>query len=881
MTALLKALGKTLNTVVGVAIPSIGITRNNPIEATVMVTGCELRCPREGQRLMVISVIESKGTTRSRDGMLELPEVETVIASRGPTILDARHPSEVTGDELDDEGAIWSGFTISGGNTVTSLSLLFGLAEFDAYSSNRENYLKSLSEEDLKSIPALTVQEAGIATVVPYCGCIDETASAEEIEEIVVDVINKAPQPAFQPIIEISLTGATQVPRAFQASDPEDDPLWVYVKMEMLSSEGLQVAVNQVTGAATFRTHELSDEMREILLQRRQRRVEVYLYDLKPDAVIVAGTEPTEEQYHNKIGPVAVTLRFTASKPPEAIDVHEYLDAEALRAQGCRIKALFRAYDDDPEGLIHGHRVWFELDLEKTADELQHVASDLYPICTAKGICEGRAFFTTRDAASCLSQSFEALPPVGDYEIGFTVYEANAQGQALFSDTGTYTLTIVSTPPVAQDDNFILRSNAAGDSRSIVCAVLANDRDPDGGVLLAIEIVEAPLHGAAVINDDLTITYTSDEGHGGEDAFTYRVSDVTKTERKDTDWSNEAAVAVKTVTPPAALDMTVRGHPNPETVSEEYAGPWVLSFDAQNPLLLTAVDLDAVSVKDYEFRVGISPENSPGVTFVSIGNDYTPGGLICKDLGCTYDANVNRISFTAPASINGPKSLLPPIFGWSIMRFSFTIIDPDGQESAPGILTVMAGNSPPQGESIQLRTISFRFGEPMIRALEPAWYEAGCLSFTDPDGDPLTFSISRPPRKGRAGLSNTRLDPGVYAVTIMYEIDRDEALLDHTDEEPFVDHLTVEAKDPFGATAETLVEITVDVINSNPVCVDDEVTTPMETAIEFDVLLNDSDVDGDELKVLVVGSAGDGIASCVGDSTRNIAQCRHTRLNRA
>ncbi|MBE0635371.1 hypothetical protein IH601_05200 [Candidatus Bipolaricaulota bacterium] len=32
------------------------------------------------------------------------------------------------------------------------------------------------------------------------------------------------------------------------------------------------------------------------------------------------------------------------------------------------------------------------------------------------------------------------------------------------------------------------------------------------------------------------------------------------------------------------------------------------------------------------------------------------------------------------------------------------------------------------------------------------------------------------------------------------------------------------------------VEIAVDVINSESVCVDDEVTTPMETAIEFDVL---------------------------------------------
>ena len=81
-------------------------------------------------------------------------------------------------------------------------------------------------------------------------------------------------------------------------------------------------------------------------------------------------------------------------------------------------------------------------------------------------------------------------------------------------------------------------------------------------------------------------------------------------------------------------------------------------------------------------------------------------------------------------------------------------------------------------------------------------------------------------------------------------------LLDNTGEEPFVDTFTVVATDPFGATAETMVEITVDVINSDPVCVDDEVTTPMNTAVEFEVLGNDSDVDGDDLKLLVVGSEG-------------------------
>jgi hypothetical protein len=121
----------------------------------------------------------------------------------------------------------------------------------------------------------------------------------------------------------------------------------------------------------------------------------------------------------------------------------------------------------------------------------------------------------------------------------------------------------------------------------------------------------------------------------------------------------------------------------------------------------------------------------------------------------------------------------------------------------------------------------------------------------------------------------------VYPVTLMYYVDRERALSEHRGDSDYVDSFTVTATDPFGAYAKALVEVTVDMLNTKPSCADDDVTTPMETAIEFGVLGNDSDVDGDELKLLVVGSAGNGIASSVGDGACHIARPVHTRLNLA
>lgn len=77
-------------------------------------------------------------------------------------------------------------------------------------------------------------------------------------------------------------------------------------------------------------------------------------------------------------------------------------------------------------------------------------------------------------------------------------------------------------PPVltAVDDNVTTDIDVA-----ITIAVLDNDITPDGAA--SVDLVDLPVFGTAVVNTDLTITYTPDLGTCGVDAFSYVVCDAT------------------------------------------------------------------------------------------------------------------------------------------------------------------------------------------------------------------------------------------------------------------------------------------------------------------------------------------------------------------
>lgn len=92
------------------------------------------------------------------------------------------------------------------------------------------------------------------------------------------------------------------------------------------------------------------------------------------------------------------------------------------------------------------------------------------------------------------------------------------------SNLATITLRVVAAPPgnrppVAQDDTFTVTRNSQAHSM----AVLANDQDADGDVLVLVA-VDSPLNGSAqIVNGQLHYTPVAD--FVGVDHFTYTVSD--------------------------------------------------------------------------------------------------------------------------------------------------------------------------------------------------------------------------------------------------------------------------------------------------------------------------------------------------------------------
>jgi subtilisin family serine protease len=78
----------------------------------------------------------------------------------------------------------------------------------------------------------------------------------------------------------------------------------------------------------------------------------------------------------------------------------------------------------------------------------------------------------------------------------------------------------VNDPPVANDDNAFVANGG-----TVVIEVLANDFDPDGDPL-TVEIVTAPVNGAASVTTGKAIQYTHDGSATASDTLVYRITDI-------------------------------------------------------------------------------------------------------------------------------------------------------------------------------------------------------------------------------------------------------------------------------------------------------------------------------------------------------------------
>ena len=151
--------------------------------------------------------------------------------------------------------------------------------------------------------------------------------------------------------------------------------------------------------------------------------------------------------------------------------------------------------------------------------------------------------------------------------------------------------------------------------------------------------------------------------------------------------------------------------------------------------------------------------------------------------------------------------------------------------SATSTVTVEVANEPPAFES---SAYAFELRENVEGTRRPV--DLGQVTARDPDGDELTYEL--------ASGDRSRFEVGARDGAVRYIGPGEDFESEATRYE-----LAVRARDPYGARAEVGVAVTVTDVNEPPEAKDDEATTDEDQAVTVDVLANDTDPDGDRLRV--------------------------------
>jgi gliding motility-associated-like protein/uncharacterized repeat protein (TIGR01451 family) len=281
--------------------------------------------------------------------------------------------------------------------------------------------------------------------------------------------------------------------------------------------------------------------------------------------------------------------------------------------------------------------------------------------------------------------------------------------------------------------------------------------DPDGDPV-TYTVSTAPVHGTVVINPDGTYTYTPTAGYNGPDSFVTTVCD------------DKGACTTATV------DITVTPKPNNPPVAT--ATPVVTPQDTPVNGTVTASDPDGDPVT---YTVSTPPVH--GTVVINPDGTYT---------------------YTPTAGYNGPDS------------FVVTVCDDKGActTATVDITVTPKPNNPPVATATPVVT-------PQDTPVN------GTVTASDPDGDPVTYTVSTPPVHGTVVIN----PDGTYTYT---------PTAGYNGPDSFV----VTVCDDKGACTTATVDITVTPKPNNPpVATATPVVTPQDTPVNGTVTASDPDGD--------------------------------------
>jgi hypothetical protein len=412
----------------------------------------------------------------------------------------------------------------------------------------------------------------------------------------------------------------------------------------------------------------------------------------------------------------------------------------------------------------------------------------------------------------------------------------------------TVTVTPVNDPPYAQDDDVTTREET-----QLSIDVAANDSDADGDLDLSTIVVTAgPTHGTATVDPATgAISYLPNTDFYGTDTLTYEICDVngacdTATVTVDVTPVNDPptaagqGVTTEEDTPVEivlvgddadgdALDYSILSEPSHGEIQgfDPATGELIYrpnpDFNGQESFVFEVCDpFGACSTA--AIKITVTPVNDPPVadaaelqlpedtqaSFTLTGSDIDQDPLQYALLTGPIHGEITSFD---PATGEGIYTPDPDYNGEDTLTYE--VCDTSGAcDSATIRLVITPVNDPPQAA-------------PQALVTDEDTELSITLTGTDPDGDPLRFTIVSDPAHGRISGLDPETGELVYTPNPEYNGD---------------DTFSYKVCDPEGLCDTALVEITVTPVNDPPVAHDQVQTTDEDTATGFfSVAVSDPD----------------------------------------
>ena len=432
------------------------------------------------------------------------------------------------------------------------------------------------------------------------------------------------------------------------------------------------------------------------------------------------------------------------------------------------------------------------------------------------------------------------------------------------------TLIISNQPPYAVNDIIELDEDT-----SINTNIISNDVDPENSTLTLSSIVTRPANGVLTSQSDGQITYTPNANFHGKDIFTYEIiDDENNTSKAD------VSITVKNVNDAPAAKSDSFNLEIDNTLTTTQGALIANDFDLDGDFLFVEItpvtqplygtlQLNSdgsfiytdngsfVNSDSFQYKV---TDNKGGtsvaeVTLLTSGQDITPVAVndafeidedttliieLAKSI-LSNDTDPNNLTLTLSdalikptthgqlnLAVDGTFTYIPNTNYYGIDSFQYEIENTLGEKSQAYVsITVNSVADIPTANND-----SYQTDEDITLNIDAN--EGLLTNDSDTDGGSLTVNLS-PVVDAQQGSLSLNAD-GSFS---------------YTPNNNFygLDTFTYQIINNKGNTTTAQASITINSVNDAPAAVNDQAQTNSETQLIVDVLLNDTDIDGDELTV--------------------------------